>query len=362
MAPLLDLALPFSRLLDPEDAHRLAIRALSLMPRREPPADDSRLAVSAFGLHFPNPVGMAAGFDKNAEVPDAVLGLGFGFAEAGTVTPLPQTGNPRPRVFRLLEDEAVVNRLSFNNQGYAAVDARMRRRPRKGIVGINVGANKDSTDRIADYANGVEKFMPTASYLTINISSPNTPGLRDLHAAESLKELIDRVQEARERAARAGSGRKPLLLKISPDLSLETLDSVIAIARHRGVDGMIVSNTTVGRPQTLRDRRHAQESGGLSGKPLFPLATKMLAETYLRVERAFPLIGVGGVDSADAAWKKIRAGASLVQLYTGAVYHGFGIAREIKRGLVAMLDRGRHGSISEMVGRDAVDVASRKAG
>lgn len=362
MAPLLDLALPLSRLLDPEDAHRLAIRALSMMPRREPPADDSRLAVSAFGLNFPNPVGMAAGFDKNAEVPDSVLALGFGFAEAGTVTPLPQTGNPRPRVFRLLEDEAVVNRLSFNNQGFAAVEERMRRRPRSGIVGINVGANKDSADRVADYASGVEKFSATASYLTINISSPNTPGLRDLHAADSLKELIDRVIEARERAARSGNGRKPLLLKISPDLGLETLDSVVEIARHRGIDGMIVSNTTVGRPDGLRDQRHAKETGGLSGKPLFALSTRMLAETYLRVERAFPLIGVGGVDSADAAWKKIRAGASLVQLYTGATYKGFGVAREIKRGLVLMLDRGRHGSIAEVVGRDAVDVASRASG
>lgn len=360
MSFLLDLALPFSRLFEAEDAHRLAIRALSLMPRQAPPPADRRLAVSAFGLNFPNPIGMAAGFDKNAEVVDAILGLGFGFAEAGTLTPKPQAGNPRPRVFRLLEDEAVINRLGFNNEGFAAARARLERRPRKGIVGINVGANKDSADRIADYAAGVETFASYASYLTINISSPNTPGLRDLQAAETLDELIKRVLDARERAAQKSGGRKPLLLKIAPDLSLAELDDVVEIAKKRAIDGMIVSNTTIARPVTLR-AHNAKEQGGLSGKPLFEPSTKMLAETYLRAERAFPIVGVGGIDSAEAAWRKIRAGATLVQLYTGMIYQGFGIARTINGGLLRLLERSKNDTIEEIVGRDAVSVAAAEA-
>ncbi len=223
----------------------MAVRALSLMPARVPGADDARLQVSAFGLNFPNPIGVAAGFDKNAEVPDAVLGLGFGFAEVGTITPQPQPGNPRPRVFRLLEDEAVINRLGFNNEGFDAAIRRLSRRTRNGIVGVNVGANKDAADRIADYAAGVEAFAPYASYLTINISSPNTPGLRDLQSPEALDELIKRVAEARERAALSGNGRKPILLKIAPDLSLQELDAIVEVAKKRAIDGMIVSNTTV---------------------------------------------------------------------------------------------------------------------
>lgn len=361
MSLLLDLALPFSRLFEAEDAHRLAIRALSLMPKGALLADDPRLAVSALGLNFRNPVGVAAGFDKNAEVPDAILALGFGFAEVGTLTPKPQAGNPRPRVFRLLRDEAVINRLGFNNEGFGAAAARLSRRTPYGIVGINIGANKDSADRIADYVAGVETFSPHATYLTINISSPNTPGLRDLQSAEALNELIKRVLDAREHAAQQGAGRKPILLKIAPDLSLADLDDIVEIARKRAIDGMIVSNTTVTRPASLRDHL-AKEQGGLSGRPLFDLSTRMLAETYLRAERAFPIVGVGGIDSAEAAWKKIRAGATLVQLYTGMVYKGFGIAREIKRGLSLFLDRGRHRSIQDLVGLDAVEAASRKSG
>jgi dihydroorotate dehydrogenase len=360
LSSLLDLALPFSRLFEAEDAHRLAVRALSLLPPGSPGADDARLQVSAFGLNFPNPVGMAAGFDKNAEVPDAVLGLGYGFTEAGTITPKPQAGNPKPRVFRLVSDEAVINRLGFNNEGFAAALARLARRSKRGIVGINIGANKEAADRVADYVAGVEAFAPHASYLTINISSPNTPGLRDLQSPEALDELIKRVLEARERTAQSGNGRKPLLLKIAPDLSLPDLDAIVEIAKKRAIDGMIVSNTTVTRPASLRDR-HAKELGGLSGRPLFALSTKMLAETFLRVERAFPIVGVGGIDSAEAAWKKICAGATLIQLYTGAVYYGFGLVREIKRGLVLQLDRGRHRSIQDVVGRDAVEAAASRS-
>jgi dihydroorotate dehydrogenase len=357
MSFLLDLALPFSRLFEAEDAHRLAIRALSMMPAGLPPADDPRLSVSAFGLNFRNPVGVAAGFDKNAEVPDAILGLGFGFAEVGTLTPKSQSGNPRPRVFRLLRDEGVINRLGFNNEGFHSVVARLSKRKPNGILGINVGANKDSEDRIADYAAGVETFSPYASYLTINVSSPNTPGLRDLQSAAALDELIKRALEARERVAQKGHGRKPVLLKIAPDVALGDLDDIVEIARKRALDGMIVSNTTITRPASLRES-NAKEQGGLSGKPLFDLSTKMLAETYLRAERAFPIIGVGGIDSAETAWKKIRAGATLVQLYTGMVYKGFGIAREIKRGLSLFLDRGRHRSIQDVVGLSAVETAA----
>lgn len=359
MPSLLDLALPFSRFFAAEDAHRLAIRALSLMPRAAQPADDPRLSVSAFGLNFRNPVGVAAGFDKNAEVPDAVLALGFGFAEAGTLTPKPQAGNPKPRVFRLLRDEAVINRLGFNNEGFYSAVGRLSRRRPNGILGINVGANKDSSDRIADYVAGVETFSPYASYLTINVSSPNTPGLRDLQSAEALDELIKRVLEAREHAVQKGIGRKPVLLKIAPDVALGELDDIVEIAKKRAIDGMIVSNTTITRPASLRDS-NAREQGGLSGKPLFSLSTRILAETYLRAERAFPIVGVGGVDSAETAWRKIRAGATLVQLYTGMVYKGFGIARDIKAGLSQFLDRGKHRSIQDVVGLSAVEAAASR--
>lgn len=362
MSFLLDLALPFSRFFEAEDAHGLAIKALSMMPKGRPVADDPRLSVSAFGLNFRNPLGVAAGFDKNAEVPDAVLALGFGFAEVGTLTPKPQAGNARPRVFRLLRDEGVINRLGFNNNGFHAAVARLSSRRQNGILGINVGANKDSDDRIADYVAGVETFSSYASYLTINVSSPNTPGLRDLQSASALNELIKRVLEARELAAQKGNGRKPILLKIAPDVALGDLDDIVEIARKRTIDGMIVSNTTITRPATLRDR-NAREQGGLSGKPLFELSTRMLAETYLRAERAFPIVGVGGVDSAETAWRKIRAGATLVQLYTGMVYKGFGVANEIKQGLSLKLDRGRHRSIQDVIGLDAVEAASlRTAG
>ncbi|PWB78614.1 MAG: dihydroorotate dehydrogenase (quinone) [Methylocystaceae bacterium] len=329
------LATSLLRRLDPEDAHRATIAGLKLLPARTPPRDDPRLAVRAFGLEFPNPLGVAAGFDKNAEVPDAMLGLGFGFTEVGTLTPLPQPGNPRPRAFRLEEDRAVVNRYGFNNEGHARAHARLAaRRGRAGIVGVNIGANKESSDRIADYVRGVEAFSDVASYFTVNVSSPNTPGLRDLQEPEALDELLSRVLEARERAAR----RRPVLLKIAPDLSLAQLDAIVRVARDREIDGMIVSNTTISRPDALRSPL-AKESGGLSGAPLFELSTRVLAATYLRVEGQFPLIGVGGVDGPDAALAKIEAGASLVQLYSALVYKGPGLAERIERGLVAVLER-----------------------
>ena len=302
------LARPLLRALDPEDAHSLTIRALRLVPKRRPPADDARLAVRAFGLNFANPAGIAPGFDKHAEIPDALLGLGFGFVEVGTVTPLPQPGNPRPRLFRLEPDQAVINRLGFNSVGAGVVLPRLAARAAAGgIVGVNVGANKDSPDRVADYIHLIEQVAPVASYVTLNISSPNTPGLRELQRASAVDDLLARVVEVRDRVA-ARAGPTPLLLKIAPDLSLADLDDIVGVARARRVDGMIVGNTTIGRPSTLRDQLTAKQAGGLSGRPLYPLATRMLAETYVRVEGAFPLIGAGGFDSAG--WERDSGGSA----------------------------------------------------
>ncbi|MDJ1157997.1 quinone-dependent dihydroorotate dehydrogenase [Chelatococcus sp. SYSU_G07232] len=353
---LAGLARPFLFALDPETAHRLTVRALAAAPLPAPAPDDPRLAVEAFGLRFPNPVGLAAGFDKNAEVPDALLALGFGFAEVGTVTPRPQEGNPRPRIFRLPADEGVINRLGFNNEGHAAARARLARRAgRAGIVGVNIGANKDTTDRAADYVAGIEAFAPHAAYFTVNVSSPNTPGLRDLQQEAALDDLLARVLAARDGLAER-HGRRPVLLKIAPDLTLDELDAIVAVAKRRAVDGLIVSNTTVSRPASLADRRVAGEAGGLSGRPLFRLSTRMLAEACLRVDGAFPLVGVGGVDCAEAAWTKIRAGATLVQLYSAMVYKGPGLACAIKRGLAERLTR-ENASLAGSVGRDAAEIA-----
>ncbi|MFL5054443.1 MAG: quinone-dependent dihydroorotate dehydrogenase, partial [Microvirga sp.] len=339
-------------------AHHLAIKALKLAPLPSRTENDALLAVRAFGLNFPNPLGMAAGFDKHAEVPDALLRLGFGFVEIGTVTPLPQLGNPRPRLFRLPSDEGVINRLGFNSEGADAVLRRLAARVGAGgIVGVNVGANKDSPDRVNDYVKLIETFAPVASYFTVNVSSPNTPGLRDLQGEAFLDDLLGRAAEARDRAGAAASARPALLLKIAPDLALDALDALVATALRRGVDGLIVSNTTIARPPQLRERELAKESGGLSGKPLFGLSTTMLAETYLRVGGKVPLIGVGGVDSADAAWTKIRAGASLVQLYTALVYKGPALIEEIKRGLCGRLDDAA-APLADAVGRDAARIAA----
>jgi dihydroorotate dehydrogenase len=367
------LTLPLLHAFDPEDAHRLAIRMLQFAPLPTAAADDTRLATRAFGLNFRNPIGMAAGFDKHAEVPDALLRLGFGFVEVGTVTPLPQPGNPRPRLFRLDADAGVINRLGFNSEGGAAVLKRLAARasapPRVllagaqarsgGIVGVNIGANKDSADRIADYVGLIERFAPVASYVTINISSPNTPGLRSMQQASVLDDLLARVIDARERVTQS-AGPTPVLLKIAPDLSLSDLDDVVGIARSRRVDGMIVGNTTVARPPFLRDTATAKEAGGLSGRPLFALGTRMLAETYVRVEGVFPLVGAGGIDSGKSALAKIRAGATLIQVYSALVFRGLGLVGEIKRTLIAALDRDRQDSLKDYVGADAAAVTAEK--
>jgi dihydroorotate dehydrogenase len=352
------VSLPLLRWLDPEDSHRLAIQGLKLLPPLRPRPDDAKLPVRAFGLNFPNPIGMAAGFDKNAEVPDALLRLGFGFVEIGSVTPKPQSGNPRPRLFRLERDQAVINRLGFNNDGAEAVLRRLAARAHLGgIVGVNVGANKDSSDRVADYVSLIETFAPVASYFTVNVSSPNTPGLRDLQHAAALDDLLAKVIDARERV-REKAGDSPVLLKIAPDLGLTELDDVVQIARSRRVDGMIVANTTLARPSTLREQARAKQQGGLSGRPLFRLSTRMVAETYVRVEGAFPLVGVGGIDSGGAALTKIRAGASLIQLYSSLVYKGLGLVDDIKRDLASTLLRTGRDQLSEIVGADAATITA----
>jgi dihydroorotate dehydrogenase len=352
------LARPLLRAFDPEDAHSLVIKALRAVPLPPARPDDARLAVRAFGLNFPNPVGLAPGFDKHAEVPDALLRLGFGFVEIGTVTPLPQRGNPRPRVFRLNQDQAVINRLGFNSVGTGIVLPRLAARVgRGGIVGVNVGANKDSADRAADYIHMIEQVAPVASYVTVNISSPNTPGLRELQRASALDDLLARIVETRDRVTR-NAGPTPVLLKIAPDLSLTDLDDIVGVARLRKIDGMIVGNTTISRPPGLSDEATAKQAGGLSGKPLYPLATRMLAETYVRVEGAFPLIGVGGIDSGEAALAKIRAGADLLQLYSALVFRGLSLVSEIKAALTAVLDRGDAAKLSDLVGMDAAAVTA----
>ena len=351
-------SLPLLRWLDPEDAHRLAVHGLKFLPPIKPRPDDPKLAVRAFGLNFPNPVGMAAGFDKNAEVPDALLRLGFGFVEVGTVTPRPQSGNPRPRLFRLDRDAGVINRLGFNNDGAEAVLRRLASRAHLGgIVGVNVGANKDSPDRVGDYVRLIETFAPVASYFTVNVSSPNTPGLRNLQQGHILDDLLAKVIDTRERV-RTKAGDTPVLLKIAPDLSLAELDEVVQVARSRKVDGMIVANTTVARPSTLRETARAKEQGGLSGRPLFRLSTRMVAETYVRVEGAFPLIGAGGIDSGGAALTKIRAGASLIQLYSSLTYKGLSLVEDIKRDLSSTLLRTGRDLLSEIVGADAATITA----
>ena len=355
ISELFDLARPFVLAIDPETAHGLTVKALAkgLHPRCAG-ADDSRLARRLWDLDFPNPIGMAAGFDKNAEVPDALLALGFGFAEIGTVTPRPQLGNPRPRLFRLPADNAVINRFGFNNDGHTAVLKRLKARAaRPGIVGVNVGANKDADDRIVDYVAGIGRFAEVAGYFTINVSSPNTPGLRDLQARDALAELLAACLTARNEAESWVGRRVPILLKIAPDLTDAEIAGIVEEALVQGVDGMIVSNTTIAR-DGLTDRVVARETGGLSGRPLFRKSTRALARVRRQVGPNFPLIGVGGIDSPEAAFTKIAAGADLIQVYTGLVYQGLGLVDRIKQHLIRRVAAEGLSSIAEAVG-SAVD-------
>ena len=341
---LFDLARPALFAIDPERAHRLTVRALALAGRRGPPAAGA-LAIDVAGLGFPNPLGMAAGFDKDAEVPDQLLGLGFGFAEVGSITPRPQAGNPRPRLFRLVEDRAVINRMGFNNGGAeVARDRLVRRVGRPGIVGINVGANKDSEDRIADYVAMTRVMAPLASYLAVNISSPNTPGLRALQDEGALTGLLDAVIEAR------GTAGPPVFLKVAPDLESADIDAIARIALDRKLGALIVSNTTITRPAL--QSANARETGGLSGAPLRDLAQQRLRDFRKATGGAIPLVGVGGIASAEDAWARIRAGASVVQLYSAMVYGGPGLPRRILRGLEALMRRDGFASIAEAVGSE----------
>jgi dihydroorotate dehydrogenase len=340
---LYPLIRPLAFRLEAETAHRATVAALRWMPRRRPPVFPASLTTSIAGLGFPSPVGLAAGFDKDAEVADAMLGLGFGFVEIGTLTPLPQAGNPRPRLFRLAEDRAVINRLGFNNRGQADALQRLANRDRsRGIVGVNIGANKDSPDRIADYVAGMRAMSPVADYLTINISSPNTPGLRQLQDEGALRALLSAVGEARI------IGGPPIFLKVAPDLGEGEPDQIVRVAVQHGIDALIVANTTVARPP-LRSR-NAGEAGGLSGEPLKFLALDALNRFSAASGGAIPLIAVGGIASADDAWARIRAGASLVQLYSAMVYEGPGLARRIADGLARKLAEAGMASISEAVG------------
>jgi dihydroorotate dehydrogenase len=355
---LFPLAKPLLHALDAETAHWLTIRSLAAMPALLRPADDPRLSIEAFGLDFPNPVGLAGGFDKQCEVPDPLLRLGFGFVELGGVVPRPQPGNPRPRVFRLVRDEAVINRFGLNSDGVEAVRERLqRRRGRPGIVGVNISANKDSTDRIADCVTCIERLGGLASFLTLNVSSPNTPGLRDLQGEAFLDDLLARSLDARDRTDARVRSQTAILLKIAPDIGLDSLDAIISTSLKRRVDGLIVSNTTVARPETLQDKEVAREAGGLSGKPLFRPSTQLLAQVFQRIERKIPLIGVGGIDSAQAAWTKIRAGATLLQLYSALVYKGPALIEDIKQGLLREIATAGLGSVREATGQDAAEIA-----
>ena len=343
---LYPLIRPFWFALDAERAHRATIAAVKLLPPRRPPDFPASLKSTVAGLEFPTPVGLAAGFDKDAEVAEQMLSFGFGFVEVGTVTPRPQAGNPKPRLFRLREDRAVINRLGFNNRGQPAAFARLIECTHlHGVIGVNIGANKDSSDRIADYVASVRAMSPVARYLTINISSPNTPGLRQLQDEGALRELLSAIDEARERSG------PPIFLKVAPDLGEGEPDQIVRVAMQHRIDAIIIANTTISRPP-LKSRQ-AEEAGGLSGAPLKPLALKALRDFRAASGGEMPLIGVGGIATADDAWERVRAGASLVQLYTAMVYEGPGIARRIAHGLAERLKREGISNISELVGSNA---------
>jgi dihydroorotate dehydrogenase len=344
--------------LDPETAHELTLRALELgVYPRCAVRKNRALEIELWGETFPNPLGIAAGFDKDARVPDAILELGFGFAEIGTTTPLPQPGNPAPRIFRLVPDRAVINRLGFNNQGHAAALRRLMARPKRGIVGVNIGANKESRDRAADYVAGIEAFYDVASYFTVNISSPNTPGLRDLQAPAALAELMDRVMGARAAKVAAGAQRRPIVVKIAPDIAEDDIEPIVVALADRGVDAVAVSNTTLAR-NGLADPA-AKEAGGLSGRPLFHRATVMLARVYRASKGKIPLIGIGGIDSPESALAKIEAGATLLQLYTGLIYEGPDLVSRINAHLAKVCAERGVSSIAALTGTRAAEWASK---
>uniref|UniRef100_A0A8C9EGQ7 Dihydroorotate dehydrogenase (quinone), mitochondrial n=1 Tax=Pavo cristatus TaxID=9049 RepID=A0A8C9EGQ7_PAVCR len=349
--------MPALRAVTPEAAHGLALRAaaLGLLPPARP--DSPALEVRVLGLRFRNPLGLAAGFDKHGEAVDGLYRMGFGFVEVGTVTPEPQEGNPKPRVFRLVEDEAVINRYGFNSHGHAAVERRLRARQEAQLkltavgmpLGINLGKNKSSTDAAADYVAGVQTLGPLADYLVVNVSSPNTPGLRDLQGKAELQDLLTKVLAERDMLP---CEHKPaVLVKIAPDLTEQDKQDIAGVVCEVGVDGLIVSNTTISRPSGLQSTQRL-ESGGLSGKPLRELSTQTVREMYALTQGRVPIIGVGGVSSGHDALEKIRAGASLVQMYTALVYHGPPVVGAVKRELEELLREQGFKSVMEAVGAD----------
>jgi dihydroorotate dehydrogenase len=343
---------PLLHRLDPERAHRAAIAALKLgLVRTKSAPDDPVLACRVWGLGLGNPIGLAAGFDKDAEVIDAMLGLGFGFVEAGSVTPRPQPGNPRPRLFRLQEDAAIINRFGFNSRGLTAFAARLRRRSRRGIVGANVGKNRQTEDAAADYVAGIEAVCGLADYLVCNVSSPNTPGLRGLQAREPIERLFALVLEARRRSAPDPDRPPPLLAKVGPDLTEEQVCDIAETAIAAGIDGLIVGNTTLERPPQLRSR-YRSEAGGLSGRPLAVHARACLAAMYRYTRGRIALIGCGGIASGAEAYARIRAGANLVQLYTGLVFEGPGLVQTIKADLARLLRADGFANVADAVGVD----------
>jgi dihydroorotate dehydrogenase len=355
---LADLASQLLLRLAPEQAHEVTLKALELglFPRPRAP-DHPCLTVGFSGLVLPNPVGIAAGFDKDARVPDAILALGCGFAEVGTTTPLAQGGNPRPRVFRLASERAVINRLGFNNSGHLAALARLRQRTNDGVVGVNLGANRDSADRIADYVRGLDAFYDVASYFTVNVSSPNTPGLRDLQEPQALGELLQKLVDARAKHLAAGKPKRAIVIKLAPDIAESELPAIVHCLASGGVDGIAVSNTTVSRSGV--SGALAREAGGLSGRPLFHRSTVMLARVYEASGGKIPLIGIGGIDSGGTALAKIKAGATLIQLYTGLVYEGPGLIGRIKDYLTQAVRDANAAAITDLVGRDAKAWAAR---
>jgi len=355
MTDCFTLLRPLLHTLPPEAAHNLGLWALRhrlLTAISLPPMPS--LQVNALGLQFSNPIGLAAGFDKNAVAVDALLGLGFGFVEAGTVTPKPQPGNPKPRIFRLPQDEAVINRLGFNNDGLESfVEHFARRNKAKGIAGANIGKNKDSADANVDYVAGLQAVYPYADYITVNISSPNTERLRDLQQRESLTSLLSALRDTRRECAGKNGRNVPMLLKVAPDLDQKQMEDIAEAVMTYGIDGMIISNTTVTRPEQLQSR-HRFEAGGLSGKPLFAPSTERLRDFYTLTGGKVTLVGVGGVSSAADAYAKIRAGATLVQLYTALVYQGFSAVRRIQLGLAKLLEKDGFSSVRDAVGVDSV--------
>ncbi|XP_062107957.1 dihydroorotate dehydrogenase (quinone), mitochondrial [Humulus lupulus] len=369
---------PLFALLDPEFAHTLAVSAASRgwVPREKRP-DPSNLGLEVWGRKFSNPLGLAAGFDKNAVAVDGLLGLGFGFVEVGSVTPVPQEGNPKPRIFRLCEEGSIINRCGFNSEGIVAVakrlgvqhgkrkldetssttsssneDVKQGGKAGPGILGVNLGKNKTSEDAAADYVQGVHTLSQYADYLVINVSSPNTPGLRMLQGRKQLKDLVKKVQAARDEMQWGEEGPPPLLVKIAPDLSKEDLEDIAAVALALRLDGLIISNTTVSRPESTSKNPVAAEAGGLSGKPLFGISTDLLKETYILTRGKIPLIGCGGISSGEDAYNKIRAGATLVQLYTAFAYGGPALIPQIKAELAECLERDGFKSVIEAVGAD----------